>query len=58
MKGTVTVDGTTPKNEGIKMAADPVTRQWWTLTDPCQEPFDTREEGAWWAGMDEVFHHP
>src|SRR5580700_148198 len=24
LKGTVTVDGTTPKNEGIKMAADPV----------------------------------
>ena len=41
-----------------KMAADPVTRQWWTLTDLCQEPFDTREAGAWWASMEEVFHHP
>src|ERR1700722_14478449 len=40
------------------MAADPVTRQWWTLTDPCQEPFDTREEGAWWASMEEVVHNP
>ena len=41
-----------------EMAADPVTRRWWTLTDPCQEPFETREEGAWWANMEEVFHHP
>ena len=41
-----------------KMAADPVTRQWWALTDPCQEPYETREEGAWWASMEEVFYHP
>ena len=41
-----------------KMAADPVTREWWALTDPCQLPFETRTEGAWWADMEEVFHHP
>jgi len=41
-----------------KMAADPVTRQWWALTDPCQEPYETREAGAWWASMEEVFYHP
>ena len=41
-----------------KMAADPVTRRWWALTDPCQEPYETREEGAWWASMEEVFYHP
>jgi L-rhamnose mutarotase len=41
-----------------KMAADPVTRQWWALTDPCQEPYETRAEGAWWAEMEEVFHQP
>jgi L-rhamnose mutarotase len=40
------------------MAADPVTRQWWALTDPCQEPYETREAGAWWASMEEVFYHP
>lgn len=39
-----------------KMAADPVTRQWWKLTDPCQEPLETRAEGEWWASMEEVFH--
>jgi len=41
-----------------KMAADPVTQQWWKLTDPCQEPFETREKGSWWASMEEVFYHP
>jgi L-rhamnose mutarotase len=40
------------------MAADPVTRQWWALTDPSQEPYETREAGAWWASMEEVFYHP
>jgi hypothetical protein len=30
-----------------KMAADPVTRQWWALTDPCQEPYETREVGEY-----------
>ncbi|HKZ44965.1 MAG TPA: L-rhamnose mutarotase [Anaerolineales bacterium] len=39
-----------------KMAADPVTQAWWKLTDPCQEPLDTRLEGEWWANMEEVFH--
>jgi L-rhamnose mutarotase len=40
-----------------KMAADPITREWWALTDPCQEPLETRGEGEWWAGMNEIFHH-
>lgn len=39
-----------------KMAADPVTQEWWKLTDPCQEPLPTRKEGEWWAEMEEVFH--
>ena len=40
-----------------KMAADPATQRWWKLTDPLQEPVGTREQGAWWASMLEVFHH-
>ena len=40
-----------------KMAEDSVTRQWWKETDPCQEPLDSRQEGEWWASMEEVFHH-
>jgi L-rhamnose mutarotase len=39
-----------------RMAADPATREWWKLTDPCQEPLPTRKEGEWWATMEEVFH--
>jgi len=39
-----------------KMAADPVTQEWWKHTDPCQEPLSTRKEGEWWAIMEEVFH--
>ncbi len=40
-----------------KMAADPTTQAWWKLTDPCQEPLESRAEGEWWADMEEVFHH-
>jgi L-rhamnose mutarotase len=39
-----------------KMAADPTTQAWWKLTDPCQEPLETRQPGEWWARMDEFFH--
>ncbi|NSW52051.1 MAG: L-rhamnose mutarotase [Anaerolineae bacterium] len=39
-----------------KMAADPVTQAWWKLTDPCQEPLDTRKPGEHWASMEEYFH--
>ncbi|WP_424987047.1 L-rhamnose mutarotase [Microbulbifer sp. S227A] len=39
-----------------RMAADPVTRDWWTHTDPCQSPLVSRAEGEQWAMMQEVFH--
>jgi L-rhamnose mutarotase len=39
-----------------KMAADPVTQEWWALCKPCQEPLPDRAEGEWWAAMEEVFH--
>src|SRR2546430_8961022 len=44
------------KADMAKMAADPKTREWWTHTDPMQEPLPTREPGAWWVVMEEVFH--
>jgi L-rhamnose mutarotase len=28
---------------------DEVTKEWWKLTDPMQEPFESRKEGEWWA---------
>lgn len=39
-----------------KMAADPLTRKWWDVCKPCQEPLDSRSQGEWWADMQEVFH--
>ncbi len=39
-----------------KMAADPKTREWWTYTDPLQEPLPMRGEGEWWTTMRAVFH--
>ena len=39
-----------------KMAADPVTREWWAIMGPMQQPIATRQEGEWWANMQEVFH--
>ena len=39
-----------------KMAADPRTQEWWTLTEPMQEPVEGRAPGEWWHAMREVFH--
>jgi len=39
-----------------KMAADPTTQEWWKVCIPCQEPLPDRNEGEWWASMEEVFH--
>ncbi len=39
-----------------KMAADPVTQEWWTLCKPMQAPFPDRADGEWWATAEEVFH--
>jgi L-rhamnose mutarotase len=38
------------------MAADPVTRRWWALTDAMQDPLPDREPGTWWTTMTEIFH--
>ena len=40
-----------------KMATDSLTQQWWDVCKPCQEPLPTRDEGEWWADMEEIFHH-
>lgn len=39
-----------------KMAADPETQRWWSITDKCQKPVDSAAPGEWWASMEEVFH--
>ena len=40
-----------------RMAADPVTQEWWSVCKPCQARLDTAREGEWWAPMEEVFFH-
>lgn len=39
-----------------KMSADPLTQEWWKFCEPCQRPLESRQEGEWWANMEEVFH--
>jgi hypothetical protein len=34
-------------NDMARLAADPKTREWWTLTEPLQEPCASREPGEW-----------
>ena len=39
-----------------KMAAAPITQEWWKLCMPCQSQLADRAPGEWWANMEEVFH--
>jgi L-rhamnose mutarotase len=39
-----------------RIAADEATRRWWELTDPCQEPLATADDGQLWAPAEELFH--
>ena len=43
--------------DSARMAADPRTQEWWAVCMPMQTPLETREEGEWWAAMEDVFHH-
>jgi L-rhamnose mutarotase len=38
----------------MKAIADNVTRDWWKLTDPMQEPLPARKEGEWWTEMQQL----
>jgi L-rhamnose mutarotase len=39
-----------------KMAEDPKTQEWWTHTDPMQEPVPDHAAGDWWTDLKEVFY--
>jgi L-rhamnose mutarotase len=39
-----------------KMAQDSKTREWWSHTDPMQDPLPDRQPGSWWSTIQEVFH--
>jgi L-rhamnose mutarotase len=38
------------------IAADPDTRRWWKLTDPCQEPYTDAGTGGNWSDLTEIWH--
>jgi len=38
------------------MAEHEVMQKWWKLTDGCQIPCPTREEGEFWMQLEEVFY--
>ncbi|MEU3188228.1 L-rhamnose mutarotase [Streptomyces sp. NPDC006923] len=48
--------GTDYASDTALIAADPVSREWWAMTDPCQQPLDSASEGEWWAPAEEIFH--
>jgi L-rhamnose mutarotase len=48
--------GSDYQRDMAEIAADETTRRWWRLTDPCQQPLDTVEDGEWWAPAEEIFH--
>jgi L-rhamnose mutarotase len=48
--------GTDYAGDMEKIGADPVTRDWWKLTDPMQVPLETIGEGERWAKMPELLH--
>ncbi len=39
-----------------RIAEDETTRQWWLLTDPCQQPVDSAADSERWAPAEELFH--
>ncbi|WP_433220957.1 L-rhamnose mutarotase [Dactylosporangium sp. CS-047395] len=48
--------GTDHDADQARIAADPVTQEWWKLTDPCQESLAEPGTGHWWAPMQQVWH--
>jgi L-rhamnose mutarotase len=48
-------DGTDYDADMAAVAEDPVTQQWWKLTDPCQEPMTNAAKGVRWTVMNQVF---
>lgn len=40
-----------------ELSADTITREWWKLTAPLQQPFDGRGQGEWWSELKPVFQY-
>lgn len=54
--GTWEYHGTDFDADMARMTADVENKKWWAVCMPCQQPLTTRNQGEWWAMMDEVFH--
>jgi L-rhamnose mutarotase len=39
-----------------KMAQDELTIKWWDVVKPLMDPLEKRQEGEFWADMEEIFH--
>jgi L-rhamnose mutarotase len=39
-----------------KMKESSFMHKWWEVCNPCQIPLESRDEGEWWAKMEEVYH--
>ncbi len=48
--------GTDHDADMAKMAADPVTQDWWKVCMPMQAPLSSKKDSEWWAPGEEVFH--
>jgi L-rhamnose mutarotase len=42
--------------DSAKMAADPMTQEWWAICVPMQVPLPDRKPGEHWSTIEEVFH--
>ncbi|MFJ4037577.1 L-rhamnose mutarotase [Microbacterium sp. NPDC090007] len=49
-------DLTTLEQASARVAADPETQRWWTLTDPLQRRREGTAEGEQWFTLTEVWH--
>lgn len=48
--------GTDFEADMAKMAADPVTQEWWSITAPMQQQVPDADASSWWKHLPEVFH--
>ena len=55
MFGYFEYTGTDFAADNAAIAADPVTQDWWKVCGPMQDALETRQDGEWWAEMEQVF---
>ncbi len=48
--------GTQFEKDMAEMAVNPIVKKWWDVCKQCMLPIETRQEGEWWADMEEIFH--